>query len=427
LQEKAERRLCLKNCRKCEALVLEKMSQRLPDEDNSTLSVVNAIVDDFDDRKITVPLLDAFIRCHDPTSGKSRSSRKESANKFRSGESCLIGEAFKLRQEAIALTEDEETEDDTIGHDTAPASNTSECWIKPRALGEHSFLPDKKWYELAQEIFFDDEREPLELSLLQNQAAALSRCLVQRNERWRRNLPKVKETDPLFSHFLPENLPIVAALLISSGLIQDDVSRFEFRSDQCLFKLPSTCDFFRLLVGGCEGAPNDESVIKPIAKTKRGGYLFLNKPSQYWIRSGKASTSYADRYGQHEVASELKRPSDRDSKFYVSYPHKKTNESDLKELVDNRICYFGELDCYMSIGYDTVVDQEAKKKVCSLFRWPKSVRTKLSKKHKGENAKILAEQLVIVDYLLEHCSELCLDPAKDISTNPGWETYLLNF
>jgi hypothetical protein len=144
----------------------------------------------------------------------------------------LIGEAFKLCQEAITLTEDEATEDDTGGRDTASVSNTtSEFWIKLRALGEHSFLPDMNWYELAREIFFDDEREPSELSLLQNQAAALLQCLVQRNERWRRNLPKVKEMDPLFSQFLPENLPIVAALLISSGLIQGDVSKFEFRSD----------------------------------------------------------------------------------------------------------------------------------------------------------------------------------------------------
>ena len=60
-----------------------------------------------------------------------------------------------------------------------------------------------------------------------------------------------------------------------------------------------------------------------------------------------------------------------------------------------------------------------------IFKWPKSVLRKLKKKSNGMEAQMMADQLELIDYLLEHCSELCLDPSKDISTNPGWEKYLL--
>jgi len=60
-----------------------------------------------------------------------------------------------------------------------------------------------------------------------------------------------------------------------------------------------------------------------------------------------------------------------------------------------------------------------------VFVWPKSVVSWLTKKHNKAAAKVKEEQLLLIDYLLEHCVELCLDATKDISTNPGWEKYLL--
>lgn len=80
----------------------------------------------------------------------------------------------------------------------------------------------------------------------------------------------------------------------------------------------------------------------------------------------------------------------------------------------------------MCIGYDNA-NVATRNKLCgdNVFVWPKSVMSWLTKKHNNVMAKVTEEQLLLTDYLLEHCVELCLDQTKDISTNPGWEKYLL--
>jgi hypothetical protein len=80
----------------------------------------------------------------------------------------------------------------------------------------------------------------------------------------------------------------------------------------------------------------------------------------------------------------------------------------------------------MCIGYDNA-NVATRNKLCGddAFVWPKSVMSWLTKKHNNVMAKVTEEQLLLTDYLLEHCVELCLDQTKDISTNPGWEKYLL--
>jgi hypothetical protein len=80
----------------------------------------------------------------------------------------------------------------------------------------------------------------------------------------------------------------------------------------------------------------------------------------------------------------------------------------------------------MSIGYDNA-NVATRNKLCGddVFVWPKSVMNWLTKKHNNVMAKVTEEQLLLTDYLLEHCIELSLDQTKDISTNPGWEKYLL--
>jgi hypothetical protein len=80
----------------------------------------------------------------------------------------------------------------------------------------------------------------------------------------------------------------------------------------------------------------------------------------------------------------------------------------------------------MSLGYDNA-NVATWNKLCGdeVFVWPKSVTSWLVKKHNGASAKMMEEQLLLIDYLLEHCAELCLDATRDVSTNPGWEKYLL--
>ena len=54
----------------------------------------------------------------------------------------------------------------------------------------------------------------------------------------------------------------------------------------------------------------------------------------------------------------------------------------------------------MGFGYD-----ESKRDIlCSdaIFVWPESIRSMLAKKHGRDKTKAMDEQLVLIDYLLEH-------------------------
>jgi hypothetical protein len=97
---------------------------------------------------------------------------------------------------------------------------------------------------------------------------------------------------------------------------------------------------------------------------------FYNMDADCWVRSGKASKSYGAQYNQNAMASMLKSLIDLESKFYMSYPDQ---NADKDFVVEKRICYFSELDCYMSIGYDT--SQETRNGLCNvnIFTWLDSV------------------------------------------------------
>jgi len=161
--------------------------------------------------------------------------------------------------------------------------------------------------------------------------------------------------------------------------------------------------------------------ISGAARSKRGAYIFFNTSLQFWLRSGKASKTFAERYDQHVTASRLRRNIDLESRFYTSYPSEDADDS----FVRNRISYFTDLDCYMSIGYRDLV--ETRQILCgnSIFSWNSNILSWLHRKHGGVTSKIFEEQLLLIDYLLEHCVELCLEPSKDISTSMGWEKYLI--
>ena len=412
LKLQVEHRRFHENSAKCEALVLAQMAQRR-DVEISTLSIGDALLADFDSKKITKQLLEGFIRRRDKNCN-TKKPPKGSAQKVLEGVECLIGLAFDCRGKPL-LTDDEDATSQTVSQ--PQEALTSEIEVKPRTLvTQHQFVPTANWYREARQLFFDHDAVPLDMQVLTEQSVALWRCLVQRNEVWRLKIPQSKESHVIFSEFLPANLPVVAALLVASKEILDDVGRFEFRSNQCLFKLPTTCEAFRLLVrGGGDGTK------EAIAHTKRGAYLFFARILQYLLRDGKASKTFAGRYGEHLTASKLERRQDLDSNFYTSCPHKDAP----REFVQNRICYFSELDCYMMIGYDNL--PLTRQKLCgnTVFVWPMSIERMLAKKHGSNTAKIMEDKLELIDYLLEHCGELCLDPTKDISRSKGWEKYML--
>ena len=93
-------------------------------------------------------------------------------------------------------------------------------------------------------------------------------------------------------------------------------------------------------------------------------------------------------------------------------------------LVKTESVFFSELDYFMAFGYG----KSKRDILCSdaIFVWPESIRSMLAKKHGRGKMKVMDEQLVLIDYLLERVLELWLEPSKDISTSSGWEKYLLS-
>jgi hypothetical protein len=87
------------------------------------------------------------------------------------------------------------------------------------------------------------------------------------------------------------------------------------------------------------------------------------------------------------------------------------------------ICIGTKQDCSHVVKRPYNANMATRNKLCGddVFVWPKSVMSWFTKKHNTVMAKVTEEQLLLIDYLLEYCIELCLDQTKDISMNPGWE------
>ena len=79
-------------CRICKtALVLGQP------EISSLSPVSEALLDDFDQKKVTVPLLEGFIRCRD-LGGLAKKPNRGSFARAERGEDCLVKRAFDCRK-----------------------------------------------------------------------------------------------------------------------------------------------------------------------------------------------------------------------------------------------------------------------------------------------------------------------------------------
>ena len=57
------------------------------------------------------------------------------------------------------------------------------------------------------------------------------------------------------------------------------------------------------------------------AQSLEGAYLYLDKNSRWWVRSGKAiGRSFVERHDEHKKASQLTKVLTHESKFYTLYP-----------------------------------------------------------------------------------------------------------
>ena len=99
----------------------------------------------------------------------------------------------------------------------------------------------------------------------------------------------------------------------------------------------------------CPNPQNFTCARSPEAQSLEGTYLYLDKNSGWWVRSGKAvGRSFVERHDEHKKASQLTEVSTRESKFYTSYPSKTA------ELAcdASRRGYFDNLEQLVAFGFD---------------------------------------------------------------------------
>ena len=91
---------------------------------------------------------------------------------------------------------------------------------------------------------------------------------------------------------------------------------------------------------------------------------------------------------------------------------------------------FENLQQYVGIGWNPQ-DQNAVNVICDatangIFVWPEEVLAYL-RADKWNNMTMQQKQLNMVGYLLEIFYDLALSPGDNVSENPGFERYLLDF
>ena len=117
-----------------------------------------------------------------------------------------------------------------------------------------------------------------------------------------------------------------------------------------------------------------------------------------------------ERLKEHQTCAKLKQKSDRDNKFYRSYPLNNTGCRGKYEWLD---VYIG-LGCHLSANnhYSSLLTS-------NFFNW-KEVNFTL--KHSKDPVKV---KYNCVAYLFELCYDLMLSAASNVSESPGFETFTL--
>ena len=149
-----------------------------------------------------------------------------------------------------------------------------------------------------------------------------------------------------------------------------------------------------------------------------GNYLCLDSRRSKIIRSGAASTGMKKRWKEHLTCSMLNSESDKDSKFYSSYPNMNCKAEDMpsEKTVKGR---FQQITQLMGIGFD----KRKMSNVLGLFDWSNDEEMHLSSLSMNGGTQD-SKKYKHLCYLCELAYALCISPQDNISSNPGCEWQL---
>lgn len=163
-----------------------------------------------------------------------------------------------------------------------------------------------------------------------------------------------------------------------------------------------------------------------------GGYLVYEIMERIFCRSGKVHSAKRDgnprtfgvRRDEH-AESALSNP--RGSRFHGSYADKSvTGLTGYK-----RLGHFQNLRFVAALGWGRTPGTEAVKALTQpiekggLFVWDQATMNRIHSKKRRPEVK--AVQMDLVSYLIESAYDVALSSGKNVSSNPGWEKFLLEF
>lgn len=137
-----------------------------------------------------------------------------------------------------------------------------------------------------------------------------------------------------------------------------------------------------------------------------GSYFNLNT-------SAEATNSILLHHKQHLAASKLKTKNDRLSRFYSLYPHAEAGKVDGQQGTFQELRQTGAFR-FIIANNDRVVD---------MFEWDSTILTYLEQKEMHGNS-LLEKQHRLVCYFLEKLLDLMLGIDQNISSNPGFESFI---
>lgn len=149
---------------------------------------------------------------------------------------------------------------------------------------------------------------------------------------------------------------------------------------------------------------------------KQGACLFRDTGSGSFIRSGKASRPFQERYKEHQGKAMLETVDALENRFYSSYPTKVA----AKRHNLNPQGFFEDLTCLVALGFSSDDGND----ILAFYVWKKDVMTHVQDKAKKSSRAPSCIQLDLVAYLIELVYGLLLAKSDDISSNPGFETYV---
>jgi hypothetical protein len=164
-------------------------------------------------------------------------------------------------------------------------------------------------------------------------------------------------------------------------------------------------------------------------ETLQCSYLFYDTNLSTWVRSGKVSRPFADRYKEHRASSKLSKDADRQSRFYRAYPSVAADQA----FHENTKGVFEDLEMYCAVGYKVRSNATSSnttdhlvKTNDGIFLWTNEALKNIQGRERKSigDATIVKARAVLVDYLLELCYELLLSSVSNASTSSGFEIYM---